>query len=521
MIKNDLKLKLKVKHTSNPTTPLASNQNEFFNLNSCPIQNNKLNFNYLFWKDNSQNKIPIQFNSNLPMKEKYNDISKNNNNNIQKNLNTEFVKNHIPVVNKGNTNKENNQKTEVKPRKIKPIFQNILTADKIKRAFPKIKKNLNSNASPNKEENNQQINSKSNNLLPLVKNGHKKIINKSKPKNLFHNKSGTNIKINIDCSIKNKNDKKIDIIPKNINNIVIKKMNLDNINHNNNNENQNNINENNNHSENSLIKIKNIPILKNKKLIDYFYKEEQNLNYKKTMEDFILIKKELLNQQNHNLSLFAIFDGHGGSHVAEYLKNNFSGVLNKVIMENQNSDYTELLKTAIKTIDKDLEKLDNVKDCGSTGTIILIDNDTVYCANVGDSKCYYINDNEAIQMTEDHNCKNKDEVEAIKKKGVKVFNGRVFGCLSLTRTFGDTDFKEFEISCEPYITKISINKDNIKYVIIASDGIWDIVDSKQLFKMQNELKNGSSEELCNNLIEYSLKGGSSDNISCIVLKFGE
>ena len=45
------------------------------------------------------------------MKEKYNDISKNNNNNIQKNLNTEFVKNHIPVVNKGNTNKENNQKT--------------------------------------------------------------------------------------------------------------------------------------------------------------------------------------------------------------------------------------------------------------------------------------------------------------------------------------------------------------------------------------------------------------------------
>lgn len=520
MIKNDLKLKLKIKHTSNPGTPLTSNQNGFFNLNSCPIQNNKFNFNYLFLKDNSQNKLPFQFNSNLPMNEKYNDNSKNNNNNnIQKNLNTEFIKSHMPVVNNDNTNKENNQKTEVKPRKIKPIFQNILAADKINRAFPKIKKNLNSNASPNKEENNQQFNSKSNDLLPLVKKGHKKINNKSKPKNLFHNKSGTNIKINIDCSKKNKNDEKKNIISKNINNIVNKKINPDNI-HNNNN-NQNYINEKNNYSENSLIKITNIPILKNKKLIDYFYKEEQNLYYKKTMEDFILIKKEFLIKQSHNLSLFAIFDGHGGGHVAEYLKNNFSDVLNKVITENQDLDYTELLKTAIKTIDKDLEKLDNVKECGSTGTIILIDNDTVYCANVGDSKCYYINDKEAIQMTEDHNCKNKDEVEAIKKKGVKVFNGRVFGCLSLTRTFGDTDFKEFEINCEPYITKKSINKDNIKYIIIASDGIWDIVDSNQLFKMQNELKNGSSEELCNNLVEYSLKGGSSDNISCIVLKFGE
>ena len=124
-------------------------------------------------------------------------------------------------------------------------------------------------------------------------------------------------------------------------------------------------------------------------------------------------------------------------------------------------------------------------------------------------------------MTEDHNCKNKSEVEAIKKKGVKVFDGRVLGCLSLTRTFGDTDFKEFQISCEPYITKISINKDNIKYIVIASDGVWDIVNAEQLFKIQNELKNGSSEEFCNSLIDYSLKGGSYDNISCIVLKFGE
>jgi protein phosphatase 1L len=239
------------------------------------------------------------------------------------------------------------------------------------------------------------------------------------------------------------------------------------------------------------------------------------------MEDFILVKNIFLNTQNYNLSLFGIFDGHGGAHVAEYLKNNFPEVLAKIITENPNKDYSEIINIAIQTIDKDLEKLDNVKECGSTGTIVLIDNDSIFCANVGDSKCFFINDKEAIQMTEDHNCKNKSEVEAIKKKGVKVFDGRVLGCLSLTRTFGDTDFKEFQISCEPYITKISINKDNIKYIVIASDGVWDIVNAEQLFKIQNELKNGSSEEFCNSLIDYSLKGGSYDNISCIVLKFGE
>jgi serine/threonine protein phosphatase PrpC len=104
---------------------------------------------------------------------------------------------------------------------------------------------------------------------------------------------------------------------------------------------------------------------------------------------------------------------------------------------------------------------------------------------------------------------------------VKVFNGRVFGCLCLTRTFGDTDFKECGIDCEPHIQEISINENKINYIVIASDGIWDIVDDKQLFKMKNELKNENSEEFCNNLVEYSLKGGSKDNISCIVLKFYE
>ena len=521
---NDLKLKLKIKHTINPGTPLPLNQNSHYNLNSCPIQNNKFNFNYLFWKDtnHNQSKIPIQFNSNLAINEKYSDNSKNNN--IQKNLNTEFDKSHITQINNIIKNKENIQKTEGKQRKIMPIFQNILAANKINRELPKMKMKRNvisNNISDIKEENennnNNNNNSKSNNVLPLVKKGLKKIVNKSRTKNnrnLLHNKSGGNIKINIDCAIKKKYNDNIEVNPQNQNNILIQKLSDDDKKNYNNNDiiNQN---------ENNVNKIQKNLTLNNKKLIDFFYKEEQNLNHKKTMEDFILVKNSFLNNQNHNLSLFGIFDGHGGGHVAEYLKNNFSEILTKIITENPNKEYSEIIKIAIQTIDKDLETKDNVKECGSTGTIILIDNDIIYCANVGDSKCFYIDDKEAIQITEDHNCKNKNEVEAVRKKGVKVFDGRVYGCLSLTRTFGDTDYKEFHISCEPYITKKSINQDNIKYIVIASDGIWDIVNDKTLFKIQNELKSGSSEELCNNLIDYSLKGGSMDNISCIVLKFGE
>ena len=37
--------------------------------------------------------------------------------------------------------------------------------------------------------------------------------------------------------------------------------------------------------------------------------------------------------------------------------------------------------------------------------------------------------------------------------------------------------------------------------------------------MSIELKEGTSEEFCNNLVNYAMKNGSRDNISCIVIKF--
>ena len=548
MSKNNFNLfKLKLKNPTNPSTPVPTEQKTIVNINSCPIQNNKLNFNYNFWKEtkNGPNKMPIQFNNLLINNNEINGIKKNIG---QHNLNNEFNKViNPPELNNNNHTKEHIQKTEEKIKKVRPIIQNILMnkIDKTKN-YPKIKKIKNINKIHIQKENNpENYYSKSNNLLPLVNKGDKRAKrakSKNNPKHLFHNKSGGNIKINIDCALKKKLDEKSQIKNNNLNNLLdndnkeennndLDNLLINNIYINNDKNNMNNINnvKNNNininnihnHNENNIVKLRNLPNKRLTKLINYFYKQEQNLNHKKSMEDFILIKSPFLNIKEHNLSLFALFDGHGGKNVAEYLKNNFSDVLTKKIKENEDFHLSEeILKDTISSIDKDIEKL-NAKECGSTGTIVIIDNDIIYSVNVGDSKSFYINDKNAIQITEDHNCKNKIEVERVKKRDVKVFNGRVFGCLCLTRTFGDTDFKEVGIDCEPYIQKISINKNNIKYIVIASDGIWDIVDDKQLFKIKNELKSQNSEEFCNNLVEYSLKGGSNDDISCIVLKFGE
>jgi serine/threonine protein phosphatase PrpC len=256
------------------------------------------------------------------------------------------------------------------------------------------------------------------------------------------------------------------------------------------------------------------------KIIDYFYKEEKNQQFNEKMEDFILIKHPFLDIENNHLSLFAVFDGHGGEYVSQYLKENFCEFLKKTINSKYNSRFTQILKESMENIDKNFDNSEKAKQCGSTGTIVVVNNRNIYCANVGDSKCYYINENEAIQLTEDHNCTNKVEVDTLKSKGVAVFMGRVFGSLNLTRSFGDTEFKKDGITSTPYIKKIFSDKNDVKYLIIASDGIWDVVDNKTLFQISKELKEGTSEEFCNNLVNYALKNNSSDNISCIVIRFG-
>ena len=255
-------------------------------------------------------------------------------------------------------------------------------------------------------------------------------------------------------------------------------------------------------------------------LKDYFSREEMNSKIKETMEDFILIKHPFITLENHNLSIFSIFDGHGGDFVAKYLKENFASNLQKNIKQNYSSNFRSILQSAIESIDKDLEQFKEAENCGSTGTIVVVDNNNVYCANVGDSKCFYINNNnKIIQLTEDHNCNNQKERDELKKKGVLIFQNRVFGSLSLTRTFGDTQLKKDGIGCVPYIKKIFLDKEDVKYIIIASDGIWDIINKEKLGEIYQRLKNETSEKFCNALVDYALNNGSIDNISCIVIKF--
>ena len=162
---------------------------------------------------------------------------------------------------------------------------------------------------------------------------------------------------------------------------------------------------------------------------------------------------------------------------------------------------------------------------GSTATVIFItkENDlllgikkVIYCANVGDSRCVLISNSGCKRLSHDHKCEDENEFNRIKKNGGNIINDRVQGKLALTRALGDFSLKKFGVISTPFINRVDLN-DNDKFVILCSDGVWDILNEEDLFYYC--FKYGeTAKELAEHIVKESLKKGATDNISCLVIK---
>ena len=326
---------------------------------------------------------------------------------------------------------------------------------------------------------------------------------------------------------KNINSNRIVIIANNKSNNENLKSNIDIINYNNS---INNITED---AKKTIVTEKEISIQENEEnsnhehldlfFVSYSYSENPNLEHRKEMEDFHYIKA-LLNK-NLNCSYFGLFDGHSGKEVGMYLMENLHKIISQEIKNNnvENSDnMKKILKNAFEKIDEEINNKNFKNETGSTGTVLLLFKDkdsktgkSLICANVGDSKAYLINKKEMKIITKDHKCCDANEVKRIRDTGGVVFRERVFGTLMLTRSFGDKEMKKYGVLSTPDIFYHNIEEDD-SFVIIASDGVWDVIEEDEIFKLSQEKL--SSSDFSKKIVELAKNRDTHDNISCIVVK---
>jgi serine/threonine protein phosphatase PrpC len=73
---------------------------------------------------------------------------------------------------------------------------------------------------------------------------------------------------------------------------------------------------------------------------------------------------------------------------------------------------------------------------GTTANILLIKNNYLYIANVGDSLAVLYKNGEAIKLNQEHKTSLESEYSRINKSGTKIINNRIDGRLNLTRAIG-------------------------------------------------------------------------------------
>ncbi|KAF0915782.1 hypothetical protein E2562_038917 [Oryza meyeriana var. granulata] len=124
-----------------------------------------------------------------------------------------------------------------------------------------------------------------------------------------------------------------------------------------------------------------------------------------------------------------------------------------------------------------LPKCDHV---GSTAVVAVLGPRHVVVANCGDSRAVLCRGGAAIPLSCDHKPDRPDELERIHAAGGRVIfwdGARVFGMLAMSRAIGDSYLKPYVI-CDPEVRVIERKDGEDEFLILASDGLWDVVTNE-------------------------------------------
>ncbi|QHN94358.1 hypothetical protein HN873_061485 [Arachis hypogaea] len=263
------------------------------------------------------------------------------------------------------------------------------------------------------------------------------------------------------------------------------------------------------------------------------------------------LNKSLSQQTIH---FFGVYDGHGGSQVANYCRERMHLALAEeielvkegLIVGSSKDDCQDQWKKAFTNcflkVDAEVGgKVNNEpvapETVGSTAVVAAICSSHIIVSNCGDSRAVLCRGKEPMALSVDHKPNRDDEYARIEAAGGKViqWNGhRVFGVLAMSRSIGDRYLKPWIIP-EPEVTFLPRTKDD-ECLILASDGLWDVMTNEEVCDLARKRillwhkKNGltlppergegvdpAAQAAAEYLSSRALQKGSKDNITVIVV----
>ncbi|KAL0208886.1 hypothetical protein P9112_011473 [Eukaryota sp. TZLM1-RC] len=255
---------------------------------------------------------------------------------------------------------------------------------------------------------------------------------------------------------------------------------------------------------------------------------DPNVRFRAHMEDSHCLEDTFSSNRD---AFYAIFDGHGGREAADQIAVNFPSIFRQHLASSSLNHIEEVWFKTYRDVDGKLdEQAMQFQGAAAVATYIHCNEDgskTVYASNLGDARAVIYTDKTTTRLTKDHKASDRGEIERITGLGGFVIASRVQGILSVSRALGDHGLKPY-VSVEPYVyshtcTAEAMQSSDPSFLIIACDGLWDIFNDQDAVNIAREelTKKESPEPLSKRMAERllgsALQGGSTDNISIIVV----
>ena len=236
---------------------------------------------------------------------------------------------------------------------------------------------------------------------------------------------------------------------------------------------------------------------------------------------------------NNDYIYMSVCDGHGveGHFVSEFIKEILPYYMSENLKHNNILTEKEITHKIITEtfliVNNMLVTNENINSLfsGSTCVSVIFTPERLIVPNIGDSRAVLARyDKEtgkykAIELSRDHKPTEKDEAQRIYENDGRIQpfteDGEFVGPqrvwvkdeelpgLAMTRSFGDRVAATVGVMSEPEIKEFDFNE-NDKYMIIASDGIWEFISSQECVDMvQQFYENNDAKGCCEYLYQES------------------
>ena len=207
-------------------------------------------------------------------------------------------------------------------------------------------------------------------------------------------------------------------------------------------------------------------------------------------------------------NLYIVADGMGGHKAGDYASRFAVDELVKMAESSKVKDPVLFLRVAIEEVNSLLfEEAANNPDLDGMGTTLVtavIDQNTMYVANVGDSRLYLLRD-ELEQITRDHSyVEELVSLGKLERNSEAYFNQKNI----ITRAVGIIPTVEIDF--------FEVPLQECDCILMCSDGLTNMVDDEGISRVLQTTD--TLEEKTENLINKANENGGKDNITVILVE---